>query len=86
MANQNNDGRGNYFEDRAGTENARFHVVPGDDKKWAVKKEGEDNPIFTTDDKNEALEEAKKQAEEAGTKVIVHDEDGQIEEQIEYDQ
>lgn len=86
MANQNNDGRGNYFEDRAGTENARFHVVPGDDKKWAVKKEGEDNPIFTADDKNEALEEAKKQAEKAGTKVIVHDEDGQIDEQIEYDQ
>jgi hypothetical protein len=26
------DGRGNYFEKRAGTEDARFHVVPGDDK------------------------------------------------------
>jgi len=26
------DGWGNYFEKRAGTEDARFHVVPGDDK------------------------------------------------------
>lgn len=80
------DGRGNYFEKRAGTEDARFHVVPGDDKKWAVKKEGEDDPVYTSDDKNETVEEAEKRAEEAGTKVIIHDEDGKIEEQEEYDQ
>lgn len=86
MADQKNDGRGNYFEERAGSDKARFHVVPGDEKKWAVKKEGEDDPVFDSDDRGEAVEEAKKQAEEAGTKVILRDEDGQIEEQIEYDQ
>lgn len=61
------DGRTNYFEKRAGTEDARFHVVFGDDK-------------------NEAVEEAEKRAEDAGTKVIIHDEDRKIEEQEEYDQ
>ena len=35
---KHDDGRGNYFQKRAGTEDARFHVVPGDEKKWAVKK------------------------------------------------
>lgn len=83
---KHDDDRGNYFERRAGTENARFHVVPGDDKKWAVKKEGEDEPVYTTDDRNEAIEEADKRAEDAGTKAIIHNEDGQIEKQDEYDQ
>jgi len=79
-------GRGNYFEDRAGTKEARYHVVPGDDKKWAVKKEGEDDPVFTSDDQNEAIDEAKKQAKEAKTKVYVHNEHGKIEKVEEYDQ
>lgn len=80
------DERGNYFEERAGTENARFHVVPGDDKKWAVKKEGENEPVYTTDDKNDAVDDAEKRADEAGTKAIIHNEHGKIEKQDEYDQ
>ena len=80
------DNRGNYFEEREGTDDARFHVVPGDDKKWAVKEEGKDEPVFTSDDKSEAVNEAKKQAEGAKTKAIIHDDDGKIEDQIEYDQ
>lgn len=79
------DERGNYFEEREGTEDARYHVVPGNDGKWSVKEEGKDEAVFTSDGKDEAVEEAKRQAEEAGTKAIIHDDDGQIEDQIEYD-
>ncbi|MCG1010789.1 DUF2188 domain-containing protein [Salinicoccus sp. ID82-1] len=86
MADQNNDNRGNYFEKREGTSDARYHVVPGEDKRWAVKEEGKDDPVYTTDNKNEAVDEAKKRAEEAGSKAIIHDDEGTIEEQIEYDQ
>lgn len=80
------DDRGNYFEEREGTGDARFHVVPGDKEQWAVKEEGKNDPVFTSDSKDEAVNEAKKQAEEANTKAIIHDEDGEIEDQIEYDQ
>lgn len=78
--------RGNYFEKRAGTDDARFHVVTGDDARWEVKKEGEREAVFESDDKDEAIEDAKKRAEEAESKVIVHGQDGKIEDQIEYDQ
>lgn len=78
-----NEERDQYFEDRAGTENARFHAVPYEGS-WAVKKEGEDEPVSTHDSKSEAAEEAKKQAKEAGTMAILHDEEGQIETQENY--
>lgn len=82
---KHDDGRGNYFQKRAGTEDARFHVVPGDEKKWAVKKEGEEDPVYTTDDRKEAVDEAEKRVKEAGTKVIIHNEHGKIEKLDEYD-
>ncbi|SFC34524.1 hypothetical protein SAMN04488102_10575 [Alkalibacterium subtropicum] len=85
MAAQNNN-QGNYFDQRAGTDSAHFHVVTGDDSRWEVKKEGEREAIFETDDKEEAIEEARKRAEEAESKVIVHGQDGQIEDQIDFDQ
>ncbi|WNS82399.1 DUF2188 domain-containing protein [Domibacillus sp. DTU_2020_1001157_1_SI_ALB_TIR_016] len=73
--------RNEYFEDRAGTDEARFHVVPHGDGEWAVKTEGKDEPNDTFGSKSEAVDEAKKMAEEAGTMAIIHDEDGQIEKQ-----
>lgn len=73
-----------YFEDRAGTDDARFHVVPHDEDGWAVKKEGNDEPAYTADSRNDAVGEAKRMAEEAGTMVYVHGDDGKIEEQLEY--
>ncbi|MBT2640095.1 MULTISPECIES: DUF2188 domain-containing protein [unclassified Bacillus (in: firmicutes)] len=73
-----------YFKDRAGTDEARFHAVPHDEEGWAVKKEGEDDPQFTADSKSEAADEAKRLAEEAGTMAYIHDEDGKIEEQFNY--
>ncbi|MFC5601754.1 DUF2188 domain-containing protein [Sporosarcina koreensis] len=73
-----------YFEDRAGTDDARFHVVPHHDEGWAVKKEGNDEPAYTADSRNDAVDEAKRMAEEAGTMVYIHGDDGKIKEQLEY--
>ncbi|RFU60886.1 DUF2188 domain-containing protein [Peribacillus glennii] len=76
--------RDEYFKERAGTDDARFHVVPHDEEGWAVKTEGEDEPGYTSDSKSEAVKEAKRMAEEAETMAIIHDEDGKIEEQHNY--
>lgn len=84
--NNNNDTseRDEYFKERAGTDEARFHVVPHGEGEWAVKKEGEDEPQSTFGSKSEAVDEGKKMAEEAGTMVYIHSEEGQIEEQENY--
>ncbi|MBT2693556.1 DUF2188 domain-containing protein [Bacillus sp. ISL-55] len=76
--------REDYFKDRAGTDNARFHAVPHDEEGWAVKKEGQDDPELTTGSKSEAVKEAKRLAEEAGTMAYIHDEDGKIDDQFNY--
>ncbi|KAB7706279.1 DUF2188 domain-containing protein [Bacillus aerolatus] len=76
-----NSERDQYFKKRAGTDDARFHVVPHDEEEWAVKTEGEDAPDYTSDSKPKAVKEAKRMAEEACTMAIIHDEDGKIEEQ-----
>ena len=87
MANDKKRDQDEYFEDRAGTKDARYHVVPHDDR-WTVKKEGDirydDEPAYTANSRNDALDEAKRMAEEAGTMVYVHGDDGKIEEQLEY--
>ncbi|MEV9640827.1 DUF2188 domain-containing protein [Mammaliicoccus sciuri] len=72
-----------YFEDRAGTKDARYHVVPRDNE-WAVKREGEDEPICTTGSQVEAIYEAKQLAEEDGTMVYIHNDRGRIEEQLDF--
>ena len=79
-----NHDRDQYFKDRAGTDEARFHVVPHDEEGWAVKTEGKDEPSYTAESKSDAIEEAKQMAKDAGTMVYIHDEDGQIEEQVNY--
>ncbi|WP_053366684.1 DUF2188 domain-containing protein [Bacillus sp. FJAT-27245] len=88
MANKNDhihsEEQAQYFKDRAGTEDARFHVVPHDDEGWAIKREGEDEPEMTTGSKSEAVDEAKRLAEEAGTMAYIHNEEGRIEEQHNY--
>ncbi|MFS0690893.1 DUF2188 domain-containing protein [Sporosarcina sp. 179-K 8C2 HS] len=84
MANDKKRDQDEYFEDRAGTDDARFHVVPHDEEGWAVKKEGDDEPAYTADSRNDAVDEAKRLAEEAGTMVYIHGDDGKIEEQLEY--
>ena len=76
--------RDQYFKERAGTEEARFHVVPHDEDGWAVKTEGKDEPSYTAKSKSDVIDEAKQMAKDAGTMVYIHDEDGQIEEQVNY--
>lgn len=73
--------RDEYFKDRAGTDEARFHVVPHDEE-WVVKKEGKDDPVYKADSKDEAVAEAKKRAQDAGTMAIIHNEHGRIEDQL----
>ncbi|CAM3648413.1 DUF2188 domain-containing protein [Cytobacillus oceanisediminis] len=89
MANNNQNNRSEeqeqYFKDRAGTDEARFHVVPHDEEGWAVKKEGQDNPEYTAESRSDAVEEAKRMAEEAGTMAILHNEDGKIEDLVNYE-
>ncbi|WP_337019519.1 DUF2188 domain-containing protein [Oceanobacillus massiliensis] len=84
MANENNQ-QNEYFEDRAGSEDARFHVVPHDDKGWSVKREGEDDPELTTGSKEDALSKAKELAKDASTMAIIHDDDGKIEDQLNFE-
>ncbi|MBS8265900.1 DUF2188 domain-containing protein [Mesobacillus boroniphilus] len=84
---KNNDNRmerEDYFKDRAGTGDTRFHAVPHDEEGWAVKKEGQNDPELTTDSRSEAVSEAKRMAEEAGTMAYIHDEDGKIKDQFKY--
>jgi MarR-like DNA-binding transcriptional regulator SgrR of sgrS sRNA len=89
VANNNQNNRSEeqeqYFKDRAGTDEARFHVVPHDEEGWAVKKEGQDDPEYTAESRSDAVEEAKRMAEEAGTMAILHNEDGKIEDLVNYE-
>ncbi|MGX7393807.1 DUF2188 domain-containing protein [Carnobacterium mobile] len=49
------------------------------------KKEREDKPVFITDSKSKAADEANRLAKEAGTIAIIHSEHGKIEEQNNYE-
>lgn len=84
MADKNNVNNNEYFEERAGTEETCFHVVPHEGEGWAVKKEGQDEPEPTHESKSEAVEEVKRLAEEAETMVNIHSDERQIEEQENY--
>jgi hypothetical protein len=77
--------RNEYFKEREGTDEARFHVVPHDNEGWAVKREGFDEPEYTGS-RDEAITNAKELAREAGTMVYIHDDDGKIEEQLNYEE
>ena len=76
--------RKEFFKERAGTDDARYHVVPFDEE-WAVKEEGKDEPEYTTDSKDEAIEKAIELAEENDTIAYVHSYSGEIEEQYDYE-
>jgi hypothetical protein len=80
----NQNDRDQYFKERAGTDDARFHVVPHDEEGWAVKIEGKEDPAYTTDTKSDAVKEAKRMAEESKTMAYIHDDDGKIEQQHNY--
>lgn len=84
MTKENRREQDEYFEDRAGTEDARYHVVPHDEEGWAVRREGDDQLSCTAKSQEEAIDEAKKLAEQSGTMVYIHGKDGKIEKQLEY--
>jgi Uncharacterized protein conserved in bacteria (DUF2188) len=74
-----------YFEDRANSEEARYHVVPHADEGWGIKREGSEDHEYTASSKSDVVEVAKNRAKDAGTMVIIHDDNGQIEEQHNYE-
>lgn len=84
-SNIHSDEQEQYFKDREGTDEARFHVVPHDEEGWAVKKEGQNDPEYTAESQSEAVEKAKSMAEEAGTMAILHNEDGKIDDLVNYE-
>ncbi|WP_249716519.1 DUF2188 domain-containing protein [Paenibacillus sp. J31TS4] len=61
-----------------------YHVVPKDGE-WNVKEEKRDKPAASADSKREAVREAKELAEDAGSRVYVHNEHGRIEKTIKPD-
>jgi MarR-like DNA-binding transcriptional regulator SgrR of sgrS sRNA len=80
----NQNDRDQYFKERAGTDEARFHVVPHDEESWAVKIEGKKEPAYTSDSKSKAIKEAERMAKESKTIVYIHEDDGKIERQLNY--
>jgi hypothetical protein len=56
---------------------ANVHVVP-QDGQWAVKLEGNDQPISTHGTQGEAEEAGRTKAREEMAELLIHGEDGQI--------
>ncbi|MDG0807970.1 DUF2188 domain-containing protein [Cohnella rhizosphaerae] len=53
------------------------HVVPHE-KGWAVRGEGASRPEVVTNTKQEAVEAARKLAQEQRSELVVHGKDGRI--------
>ena len=78
--------RGKDFENRS--DNAREtdvkqhgedrYVVPHDDDKWAVKKEKSERVSKIFDAKQDAVKEARKEAEQANASLTVQKRDGKV--------
>lgn len=57
------------------------HVVPHD-AKWAILREGNDKVSHVYDTKEEALDKAKEMGIKEGVRVVVHKQDGKIQDNI----
>ena len=63
---------------RKGNGVTRYHVVP-DEERWAVRREGEDDPLATFAHKRSALSAARSAAKDTEPSVLtVHGKDGKI--------
>lgn len=82
MTMADNDTHGKNRSVEVGVKDALYHVIPLDGD-WVIKKLGRDKPIFSTNIKEDAIREAKKLATEAHTIAYIHNDDSQIEDQIE---
>lgn len=62
-----------------------FHLVSADDG-WAIKKEGAKTPVSTHSTKKEALDVARTTAQAAQpSRLVIHKQDGTIQESVSYD-
>jgi hypothetical protein len=59
--------------------NAEIHVVPSADG-WAVKREGQDEPLSTHDRQDDAITAGREQARQDEVELVVHGADGRIRE------
>lgn len=62
---------------------ANIHVVPYKGR-WAIKREGSDEPEEVTDTKAEAVERAQELATDDNISAIIHREDGTVEKSHNY--
>ncbi|MDF2715946.1 MAG: hypothetical protein K0R28_2871 [Paenibacillus sp.] len=71
------DGSGNENGKRSASSRSNLHVVPYEDG-WAIKEEGNSEPRFTTETKEEAVKKAQQMASDANISAIVHHKDGTV--------
>ncbi|TSB46626.1 DUF2188 domain-containing protein [Alkalicoccobacillus porphyridii] len=60
-------------------------VTPHSDGGWAVQAEGADQPSDVFETKAEAVKRGKEIANNKGTQLIIHKEDGSVDEKVQYD-
>ncbi|MCM2674145.1 DUF2188 domain-containing protein [Alkalicoccobacillus plakortidis] len=60
-------------------------VTPHSNGGWAVQAEGADQPSEVLDTKEEAITRGKEIAKNKGTQLIIHKQDGSVDEKIQYD-
>lgn len=60
-----------------------IHVVPHGGG-WAVEREGSEKPLRVTDTKQEALEVGRRYAKNSQTELVIHGQDGKIQDKDSY--
>ena len=60
-------------------------VTPYSDGGWAVQAEGAEKPSDIFDSKAEAVTRGKEIAKNKGTQLIIHKQDGSVDEKVQYD-
>jgi uncharacterized protein YdaT len=60
------------------------YVVPHEEGKWAIKKEGNERVSKIIPDKREAVKEARKEAKEANASLTIQKRDGKVQQRVSY--
>lgn len=58
------------------------HVTPGDNGKWKVKDESNEQASSVHETQEEAIKAARKKAQNNESEVVIHGKDGQIREKF----
>ncbi len=61
-----------------------FHVVPHDDKGWAVRKEGSKKVSSTHTTQDDAIQQGKEWAQKDQAELVIHRKDGRIRDKDSY--